>query len=163
MKFRKPHRLNGFDYSSAVSYFIAFDVKDRKNVLSDIIREDIFTSPVVCLKPYGIITEKYILQIESHYPGVIVDNYVIMPNHVHLLITIAQHDPSKQKKQSDISHIIRGLKSMVTREIGKSIWQLDYYDVIAETEEVFLRCDAYIDDNPAVWLDRGGIEPPAPK
>ena len=163
IKFRKPHRLRGFDYSAAASYFITFNTSDSKKILSEITRSDMFHPPVVCLKPYGAITEKYILQIEKYNPNVILDNYVIMPDHVHLLISVIGDRETVKSKDSTLARIVRTLKTLVTKELGISIWQLDFYDVIAETEEVFRKCDEYIDNNPSVWLDRAGAEPPPPK
>ncbi len=163
MKFRKPHRLAGFDYSSAASYFLTFNILDRKALLSEIKRESIFEPPVICLKSFGRITEKYILQIENHYSGVTLENYVIMPDHVHLLITVNNSSRPKNGSRSLVAGIIQALKSLITKEVGFKIWQLDFYDTVIDTEDLFLKYDAYIDNNPAVWLDRAGIEPPAPK
>ncbi len=163
MEFRKPHRIPGFDYSSALSYFITFNTLERKPLLSVVRRDDLYKPPEIRLKPYGRITQKYILQIESHYPNVTLDNYVIMPDHVHLLFTLNAYAASETNDKSFTAQLVQTLKSLITKEIGHKIWQLDFYDTVADTENLFLRCDAYIDNNPAVWLDRAGIEPPAPK
>ena len=159
MRFRKPHRIPEFDYSSAASYFITFNTINRQKLLSEIHSVDAYVPPVVSLKPYGEITEKYILQMEAFHPEITLDNYVIMPDHVHLLITIKESDEANP----GIAVIIQSLKTMITKEIGNKIWQLDFYDTVADTDELFMRCDTYIDNNPAVWLDRAGMEPPAPK
>ena len=162
-KFDKPHRLKGFDYSSVTSYLLTFNTLNRKNLLSEIIPGDILTPPHVELKPFGEVTEKYILRIESCYPGVILENYVIMPDHVHLLISIEKYVPPSRKDKPKVAVIVQSLKSLVTKEIGQKIWQLDFYDTIADNEDIFIKCDDYITNNPAVWLDRNGIEPKDPK
>ena len=167
-KYDKPHRLAAFDYSSVCSYMLTFDLQQKNlMLLSDILYQGMYQPPLVRLKPYGEITEKYIKRIESVYHGVTVDNYVIMPNHVHLLLTIVERDPAYEKPKgnhiSQIATIIRSTKNMITREIGKSIWQKDFYDTIADTEEIFMRCDQYIDNNPAAWLEKHGEEPQYPK
>ncbi len=162
-KFDKPHRLKDFDYSSVCSYMLTFNVLHRQHVLSDIIQNSIYEPPRVILKPLGNLTEQCIHQIESHYEGVKVDDYVIMPDHVHILLTIEQYIPAKRKDKPRVSVIIQQLKSAITKQCGRKIWQEDFYDVIADTEYLFRRCEEYIDNNPAVWLERNGIEPPAPK
>ena len=159
IKFHKPHRLKGYDYSSVASYLLTFNTKDRKRILSKIHSNGIFSPPVVQLLPYGNITEKYILQIEKHYHGVVLENYVIMPDHVHLLISIERQVAPKTGGHSTVSKIVQSLKSLTSKEIGHKIWQLDYYDVIAETEAVFLKLDEYIDNNPSVWIDKSEAEP----
>ncbi len=150
-QFRKPHRLKGFDYSSACSYMITFVTAQRKKILSLIQQNNIYEPPSVLLTEYGKICEKHILRIPHVYPGVFIDNYVIMPDHIHLLITISRSG-GDDKKTVPVSTIIHATKRMITREIGKSIWQLDFHDVIADNEKRYDICDRYIDDNPASWL-----------
>ncbi len=156
---RRPHRLKGYDYSSAASYLLTFNTLDRKRVLSEIVSMGDYDPPRIDLLPYGKITEKYIFQIESHYPGTVLENYAIMPDHVHLLLTIERPADSSKTSYSIVAKIIHALKSLTSKEIGESIWQLDFYDVIAETEAMFSKLDTYIDNNPAAWLDKNGQEP----
>ena len=158
-KFDKPHRLRSFDYSSVASYMLTFNTADKKCILSEILQRSIFEPPEVRLSAYGRITEKYILNIPNAYPNVTLDNYVIMPNHVHILLTINDYIPPKREDKPMISRIIQSTKSLTVKEIGEKIWQLDFYDVIADTEKRYLICDKYIDDNPAVWLEKSGDEP----
>ena len=161
--FDKPHRLKSFDYSSVCSYMLTFNVKDRAQALSEIIDHGYLNPVEVRLKPWGRITERYIRNIESVYHGVILENYVIMPDHVHLLLTLDDYVPAVRKDKPRISQIIRATKAMISREIGRSIWQLDFYDVVADTEEIFRRCDDYIDNNPIEWLRNNRTEPKDPK
>ena len=167
-QFDKPHRLATFDYSSVCSYMLTFDLKNKEqHLLSEIVYQGMYQPPLVKLKPYGEITEKYIKRLATVYKGVEVDNYVIMPNHVHLLLSIVERDPAYEQPKgnnlSRIATIMRSTKNMITREIGRSIWQKDFYDTIADTEEIFMRCDKYIDDNPAAWLEKHGMDPEYPK
>ena len=89
MKFHTPHRLKDFDYASFGSYMITFNTGTKEIVLSDIVPQEL-AQPEVCLTPFGFVTEKYILRIPEVYSGVILDNYVIMPDHLHLLIKLAE-------------------------------------------------------------------------
>ena len=70
-----------------------------------------------------------------------------MPNHVHILLTLS---PSKT---ADIPTIVRSLKRMVTRELGESIWQDSYYDVIVRNDSMFRDEWEYIDSNPDKWSE----------
>ena len=162
-KFDKPHRLKGFDYSSVSSYLLTFNTIGRKKILSEIIPGDLLSRPRVVLKPFGEVTEKYILRIETCYPGVKLENYVIMPDHVHLLISVEKYVPPSRKDKPRVATIIQTLKTLVTKETGQKIWQLDFHDTIADSEDIFIKCNEYITNNPAVWLERNGIEPAAPK
>ena len=95
----------------------------------------------------GRIVEKYIRNIPDVYPQVAVDKYVIMPNHVHLLVLL------EQDSKATVQTIVRSLKRMVTRELGESIWQSSFYDVIVRNE-VMYRCEwQYIDSNPDKWTE----------
>ena len=88
---RKPTRLKNFDYSSAGAYFITICIKDRKRILSNIIKPvgvgafDDPLTPQIQLTEIGKVTEKYLLSSEN-IPGVKIDRYVIMPDHIHVII-----------------------------------------------------------------------------
>lgn len=82
---RKPNRLREYDYSTNGAYFVTICTQDRKKILSDIVGDG-FPVP----KPYGAVAEEWIRQIPDKYPTVSVDNYVIMPDHIHMLLRIDQ-------------------------------------------------------------------------
>ena len=85
---RKPNRLKDYDYSSAGSYFITICTKDRQNILCEIVGATIGRPTEIRLSEYGEIVKDGVGNIHNHYECVRVDNYVIMPNHIHLLLTI---------------------------------------------------------------------------
>ena len=80
---RKPNRLKNYNYSQNGSYFITICVQNRHEILSKITDET-----TVQLTEYGIIVEQYIKKIPEKYPGTIIDQHVIMPDHIHMIITI---------------------------------------------------------------------------
>ncbi len=91
--------------------------------------------PNLAVSDYGKIVENYISNINSVYDGnVIVDNYVIMPDHVHLLITLCEADGGLGAARPTLHTIVRSLKTMVTRQIGYSIWQTSFYEHIIRSE-----------------------------
>ncbi|MBP3395944.1 MAG: transposase, partial [Clostridia bacterium] len=77
---RKPTRLAGFDYNNAGAYFITVCTQSRKNLLSHVVGA-IHESPVIKLTAYGQILQDILDKIPARF-GVLVDQYVIMPNHI---------------------------------------------------------------------------------
>ncbi len=148
---RKPTRLKDYDYSSPCAYFITICVKDRKQILSKIIvGGDACIVPTNQLTNIGVVCDKYINNINTIYENVSLDKYVIRPNHIHLIIslygTMKASSPTK-----NIENIIRSFKTMVTKEIGKSIWQRSYNDHIVRDEKDYKKIWEYIDTNVLRW------------
>ena len=135
---RKQTRLKEFDYSSTAFYFITICTNEHKCVLSNIITQADGTVLNV-LTPYGRAAESYLVKI----PGM--DQYVIMPNHIHMIIHKTNGNP--------IASDVRSFKVLVTKAIGKSIWQRSFYDHIIRDETDYMIKWKYIDENPAKWAD----------
>lgn len=89
---RKRIRIKYYDYSKEGLYFITICTKNRKELLGTI--RDVNN---IELTRIGIITKKYIKQIENIFENVNIDEYIIMPNHIHMIIMI------KDKKEVTIS------------------------------------------------------------
>ena len=147
---RKPTRLKGYDYSTPGAYFITICVKDRKQLLSKIVGDDAYIVPQNNLSEYGMVCDKYINNINIKYENVLVDKYVIMPNHIHLIVflngTMRASSPTK-----NIETIIRSFKTMASKEIGYSIWQRSYHDHIIRDEKDYRKIWEYIDTNVLRW------------
>ncbi len=147
---RKPTRLKGYDYSSPGMYFLTLCVKGRKSLLSNIVGNDALIVPQNNLSKIGVICDKYINNITIKYKNVTIDKYVIMPNHIHMIIflhgTMRASSPTK-----NIETIIRSFKTMVTKEIGHSIWQRLYHDHIIRNENNYKKIWEYIDTNVIRW------------
>ena len=77
---KKRIRLQGYDYSEENMYFITICVKDRLEMLGEIIEYNIK------LTKEGNIVKQNINKIEQIYKNTIIDEYVIMPNHIHILL-----------------------------------------------------------------------------
>ncbi len=147
---RKKLRLQGYDYSSEGCYFITILVKDKKPILSTIVRDDALIVPKkVVLKPCGEVVNKYINNINMVYNDITVENYIIMPNHIHMLISIDRFNSGTMRASSltKIETVIRSLKKMVTRELGFSIWHRSYHDEIIRNEKQFQNAWNYIEYN----------------
>lgn len=85
-----------------------------------------------------------------------VENYVVMPNHVHLILSIREDENSEggwPMAIPTIATVINQLKGYATKKIGYPIWQGRFYDHIIRGKHDFEMLSSYIDDNPGKWLE----------
>ena len=168
---RKRNRLEKYDYSSSGAYFITFCTKDRKCLLwRKTVGEDIILqNNYVPLSNCGEIVEKAIREIGNHYPNVELIKYVIMPNHVHLILLIHYggrmvSSPTGEESECwrlindgrmisspTVSIIIGQVKRWVSRQVGFPLWQRSFYDHIIRNAEDYEECLRYIEENPIEW------------
>ena len=156
---RKELRIKQYDYSSAGGYFITICVKDRKPLLSDIIKPvgvGALDDPQLRLTHLGQIVEKYLLSSES-IPGVKIDRYIIMPDHIHTIIFLNPDQYSKHLDGSSraptptnemLPHIVSTFKRFCRREIGENIFQRGYMEHIIRDREDYETRVKYIYENP---------------
>ena len=87
---RKKNRLKGYDYSRSGAYFVTICAKDKRKILSRIVTKNTVGDgyPVPIMTEYGSVVDEYINKISQKYSIITVDKYVIMPNHIHLLLSI---------------------------------------------------------------------------
>ena len=161
---RKDLRLKQYDYSSAGAYFVTICVKDRKRILSDIIKPSTvgvgaLDDPQIRLTPIGEIVEKYLLSSEN-IPGVKIDRYVIMPDHIHIIIFLNPNEYLKRKDGSSraptptnemLPHIVSTFKRFCRREIGENIFQRGYMEHIIRDRQDYETRSKYIYENPIRW------------
>lgn len=159
---RKPNRLKEYDYSQNGAYFVTMCVKNRQWMLWERSVGAIINRPLECipLNEIGQTVERAILNIEHHYDGIMVEKYVVMPNHVHLLLLFQQYDlkgnPAGGRliiAPTELSNIIRQLKSYITKQLGQNIWQKGFHDHVVRNQQDYLRIWNYIDGNPYKWTD----------
>lgn len=154
---RKQNRLPEFDYSQNGAYFITIctrgkqkifwiDDKSQNSVGADIIR------PHDKLNDLGLIVECAIEQITEYYPNTMIDKYVIMPNHVHILMRIENDEfNGRIISAPTISIIIGQMKRWVSKQIAYPIWQKSFHDHVIRNEADYRRIWQYIDTNPVKW------------
>ena len=135
---RKQNRLSGYNYAENGAYFITICTKDKEKLLGSGSEGTTFLSASVQLSPLGRLAEKYLLKIAQ------LDHYVIMPNHVHLILLLEQSSVS-------VPQIIRSWKTLVSKEAGFSHWQRSYYDHIIRNQRDYDRIRRYMEENPARW------------
>ena len=165
---RKETRLTGYDYSTPGAYFVTICTKDREARLSIIrVGTDVLGGPQYELTECGRIVDKHLHNMSTFYANVKVDTYVIMPNHVHLLIRIIDGEDDGPPRtsvptirplvgksavaQSILSQFVSTFKRFCNREVGENIWQMRSYDHIIRGEQDYREIWQYINENPIKW------------
>ncbi len=150
---RRHPRLKAFDYTQGW-YFVTVCTAGKRKILCDVVGRGALTPPQVRLSLVGRVVEKHILRTNTLYPTATIDKYVIMPNHVHLIIAIHSPDGGvRAPRPTHLSSVVRSIKAMVTREIGHTIWQTSFYDHVIRSEADYLRIWQYMDENPVRWTE----------
>lgn len=161
---RRSIRLKGYDYSNAGVYFVTICIQNRECLLGEI------TNGEMKLNEYGKIVEYTWNDLINHNQHIQLDNYIVMPNHVHGIIIIYQDGanmvgagsepaPTKTKtKHHGLTEIIRQFKTFSALRINKirqssgvRVWQRNYYEHIVRDENALNRIRQYIIENPLKW------------
>ncbi|MBQ9099387.1 MAG: hypothetical protein IJY50_08175 [Clostridia bacterium] len=159
---RKNTRLLGFDYNSPGAYFITICTQGKRKILSRIIAVggDVLDAPFgdlphVELLPHGKIADKYINRLNNFYDDIKVDSYVIMPNHIHIMLIITETGASRTspptKQHAKLSRFVSTLKRFCNKEYGQNIWQVSFNDHIIRNHEDYENHLKYIFENPSHW------------
>ncbi len=171
---RRSIRLKGYDYSSEGAYFVTICVKGGESVLGEVVGGE------MVLNEYGRIVEACWQDLVNHYDHVVLDAFVIMPNHIHFIVILIDATVGAGRvgaglrpaptgdKQHGLPEIVRAIKSFSARRInelrdatGSSFWQRNYYEHIIRNERALNAIREYIHNNPANWL-QDQLHPAAP-
>ncbi len=157
-------RLKNWDYGSNGNYFVTICTKNMQHYFGDIV-------PIVPEQLYehhftqiGKIAFEYWKEIPNHFPFVIPDEFVIMPNHIHGIISIQKRiynhwKPNDFGPQSqNLGSIIRGFKAAVKKYSTLNNidfkWQPRFYDTIIRDEKHLSTVRQYILNNPVKWIEK---------
>ena len=157
METRKPNRLLSYDYNQNGAYFVTICTENRACILSRIVVGDgVLDVPQVQLSQSGKFVDMRIAEINRVYTHLSIDKYVIMPNHIHMLITV--HDSGGTSRtpsptNAEIPKLVSTFKRFVNKDCGINIFQRSYYDHIIRDEQDYLTRWNYIDENPAKWTE----------
>ena len=164
---RKPLRLSGYNYSTPGAYFVTLCVQNRRCLFA--------LEPVgngLCAVPpaQNQIIHKWLKETENKF-GIVIDKYVVMPNHVHLLVRIVTEEAywlSQTERHTGCSLLedaiqwfktmttnayIQGVKAGAFVPFEKKLWQKSYYDHVIRGEADYKDIWTYIDNNPAKWQE----------
>lgn len=141
---RKHIRIENYDYSTPGAYFITACVNDRKPILWNVVA-------ATCrphLSKIGSVVEMAILQIPEHYPAVSVDQYCVMPDHIHMILSINADEDGRQIAAPKVSTVVGHMKRWVSMQIGHSIWQKSFIDRVIRNDRGYRAVWEYIENNP---------------
>ena len=160
-------RLPHYDYTRSGAYFVTICVAGRRCIFGEIV------DGVMLPNKNGLVLEEQWAGLPRHYPNVLLDEFVLMPNHVHGIICLTESmqssvgagfKPALASRQTKPRHglpeIIRGLKTFSARRInqlrrtpGEPVWQRNYYEHVVRGESDMDAIRRYIVENPLKWVD----------
>ena len=147
-----------YDYNSSGSYFITICTKDRKCILSKVVGTGVPDCPKIVLLKHGIIAEKYIHQLNEFYSYISVENFVIMPNHIHMMVFLIEGQsgtpvPTDMNRANNVlSKFVSTFKRFYNKEYGENVWQSPFNDHIIRNNKDYEEHMQYIYENPARWI-----------
>jgi len=157
---RRSIRLRGYDYRRQGLYFITLCTRQRGAILGDI------KDGGVRLNRLGRIVAASWLDLPRHHKNVLLDDWVVMPDHVHGIIALVAEGVIRAVEaigrpgppQGSVGSIIGSFKASATRRInatpstrGVPLWQRGYYERIIRDSDALERVRRYIRNNPRRW------------
>ena len=143
---RKNTRIPHYNYATCNYYFVTICTHNKTCI---------FGKPGQ-LNQFGMISYECIELISKFYPNVQIDKFVVMPNHIHMIVVIGAKE--KQAKLPNLSHVIGQYKMAVTKKIrllkpDLIVWQRSFHDHIIRNQKSFEKIWLYIENNPVKWED----------
>lgn len=145
---RKSIRLNGYDYSSCGAYFITLCTKDKKKLFWNSVGANCVRPHEVPLSEIGKLVDFEINKISSIYNAVLIDKYVVMPNHIHMIVMIQSDEYGRPQVAPTVSRIVKQFKGSISKQIGFPVFQRSYHDHIIRNQSDYDEIWQYIDENP---------------
>ena len=185
-EYRKELRLKDFSYSENAAYFITICCRNMEHLLAktetetsrdcqavgvgvlDDLSPPVLTRPgfVRTLTGTGEIVERKIVEMSESFSGADIDTFVVMPNHIHLLMSIYQgkgssrtptptafSETNQKRSNEQIPAFVSYLKRSTNRMSGQKIWQRGYYDHVIRDYPDYCRIWDYINNNPYRWYE----------
>ena len=176
---RKSNRLKNYDYSAQGYYFVSVCTAEKQKILCNIVGCGVLDAPKTELSAIGEMVNNQLAFMLDFYNEIKIDKYIVMPNHIHLIIKINNNSISDKRCVGVIPHSVgkcreatKGTGSssaapynnMLSKFIGTfkrytnkfancNLWQKSFYDHVIRNEKDYLRIWEYIDTNPAKWTE----------
>ena len=145
---RKPIRIENYDYSIPGAYFITVCTANREKIFWSDRRGELCSPASVPLSDIGIIVDNEIQKLNTVYDSVRVDKYCIMPDHIHMILTIEADEYGRTQFAPTISRAMKQFKGSITKLVGRPIWQKSFYDHGIRNQQDYDEIWAYIENNP---------------
>lgn len=155
---RKLQRLKNYDYSNNNAYFITICTQNRLQLFGKI------EGSKLSLNDAGMMVFNKLLEIKDFYDDILVDKFIVMPNHLHAVLFIQHYgtarEPFPTMSLSDYLHrfktlttklYIDGVKNNGYIVFDKKVWQKSFYDRIIRNEKEYRNIWEYIENNPLKW------------
>lgn len=138
-------------------YFITICSDNKKCIFSKIVGQGLAPAEVK-LTRYGKIAEEQLLLLKNRYKTIDVNEFVIMPNHIHIILSIhgSAAGASPCPTVSDIICVYKSLTTRICKKAGyqnQKIFQTSFYDHIIRDNEDYITKAQYIENNPAKWQE----------
>ena len=152
---RKLPRLRHYDYRENGAYFVTICADHHKQIFSRIVptnQEGVYCNK---LSRYGEIAAKTLIEMEERFPGIRIDKYVIMPNHIHAIIAIERDASLCGPSLSDIVCAYKSITAKKCRQCFpiNCVFQKSFHDHIIRGREDYEMIWQYIDTNPLRWRE----------
>jgi len=157
---RQSIRLKNYDYTQAGAYFVTICTHKRECVLGDVVNGE------MRLNELGQVVEMEWLKTAEIRDNVELDEFVVMPNHIHGIIVITESCVGATSRSplrngpapKSIGAIVAGFKSAATKRINElcgipraPVWQRNYYEHVIRNEDDLNEIREYILSNPVKW------------
>lgn len=149
---RRSPRLVGYDYNQPGLYFVTMCTYGREPTLGEA------EVGAIRLSSAGVVVQLTWEQLPDRFPGLELDAFVIMPNHIHGVVTLGSGPDMPSVEPPSLNQVIRAFKSIsgiagnaALGRIGQPFWQRSYHDRIIRNERELALIRAYIADNPTCW------------
>jgi len=156
---RKPNRLDDYDYSKNGAYFVTMCTKNRENILGGYVGATVpgrplspsdTSRPVIRLTDLGKFVDQTINFVHNNIDNdVKINKYVIMPNHVHIIIVL--RSKTGDRGRSPLHGVVRNIKSYVSKWAGFPLWQKSFHDHVIRDLKEYYFIENYIENNPSTW------------
>ena len=149
---RKTMRAESCDYSATGAYFVTLCAANREKIFWSDCRGELCSPADVKLANIGIIVDNEIQKLDSVYHAVSVDKYCIMPDHIHIILSIHTDEKGRTQFSPTISRALKQFKGAVTKQVGKPIWQKSFFDHVIRNQQDYDEIWKYIENNPLKYL-----------
>ena len=149
---RKNLRLKCYDYSSCGAYFLTICTSGKENLFWTTVGANcVRPSEPLPLSTMGKAVAAELEKLSSVYPDVQLDQYCVMPNHVHMILTINLPVDGRTQFAPTVSRVVKQFKGAVSKRCGRAVWQRSFYDHVIRNQESYEEISAYIYNNPYNW------------
>ena len=149
---RKSIRIENYDYSLPGMYFITICTANREQIFWNNRRGDLRSPANVPLSEIGKVVNNEIHKLNFIYDTVHVDQYCIMPDHIHMILCISTDANGRPQVAPTVSRVMKQFKGSVTKQAGRSVWQKSFYEHTIRNRQDYDEIWEYIENNPAKYM-----------